>query len=225
MSHELRTPLNAIAGYTELIELGLRGPVTPEQVTDLQKVRHNQRHLLGLINSVLSFARLDAGRVVYDVANVPLAASLKAVEALIEPQVSARRIAYSCKACDPRVTVRADSEKVQQILINLLGNAVKFTAPGGQVGVDTVVRSRDIDVRVTDTGIGIGADQLHSIFEPFVQANRSLSQSRDGVGLGLAISRELARGMAGDIAVASELRHGSTFTLTLPRGPDRTPLL
>ena len=223
MSHELRTPLNAIAGYAELIELGLRGPVTDAQVTDLRKIKHNQRHLLGLINAVLSFARLDAGRVLYEVTNVPVAAAVGAVESLIEPQLRERQLQYLLSACDAATTVRADVEKVQQILLNLLGNAVKFTGPGGKIDVSCEVVARQVHLRVRDTGIGIARDQLEQVFEPFVQAGRSLRSATEGVGLGLAISRELARGMGGELSVESEVGVGSTFTLTLPRGPDRTP--
>jgi signal transduction histidine kinase len=224
MSHELRTPLNAIAGYAELIELGLRGAVTDAQVADLQKIRQNQRHLLGLINSVLSFARLDAGRVMYDLANVPVAASLRAVESLIEPQMRERKLQYHLRACDASITVRADSEKLQQILLNLLGNAAKFTAPGGRIDVSCTVEARQVRVSVRDSGVGIPAELFDRIFEPFVQANRTLRSSKEGVGLGLAISRELARGMGGELSVESVVGEGSTFTLMLPRGPDRTPL-
>ena len=224
MSHELRTPLNAIAGYAELIELGVRGAVSDAQVADLQKIRQNQRHLLGLINSVLNFARLDAGRVMYDMANVPLAAALRAVESLIEPQLRERALVYQLAPCDVAVTARADSEKLQQILLNLLGNAAKFTAAGGRIELSCRVEARQVHVSVRDTGVGIPPEQYERIFEPFVQGNRATRSSKEGVGLGLAISRELARGMGGELVVESAVGVGSTFTLTLPRGPDRTPL-
>ena len=224
MSHELRTPLNAIAGYAELIELGLRGPVTDGQIADLQKIRLNQRHLLGLINSVLNFARLDAGRVMYDMANVPLSASLQAVRSLIEPQLRERQLNYEVTACPATVTARADSEKLQQILLNLLGNATKFTATGGRIVVSCDVHSREVHLHVTDTGSGIPAEQFEQIFEPFVQSNRTIKSSKEGVGLGLAISRELARGMGGELSVTSTVGEGSTFSLRLPRGPDWTPI-
>ena len=223
MSHELRTPLNAIAGYAELIELGLRGPVTDRQIADLQKIRLNQRHLLGLINSVLNFARLDAGRVLYDMANVPLAASLRAVRSLIEPQLRERQLNYELTTCPATVTARADSEKLQQILLNLLGNATKFTATGGRIDVSCDVHSREVHLHVTDTGAGIPAEQFEQIFEPFVQSNRTIKNSKEGVGLGLAIARELARGMGGELSVTSTIGKGSTFSLRLPRGPDWTP--
>lgn len=223
MSHELRTPLNAIAGYAELIELGLRGPVTDAQVTDLRKIKQNQRHLLGLINAVLNFARLDAGRVLYDLTSVPVAAAVGSVESLIGPQFRERQLQYELSPCEPWVMVRADGEKLQQILLNLLGNATKFTAPGGRVIVTCQVADRQVHIGVRDTGVGIAREQFERIFEPFVQAERSLRSTTEGVGLGLAISRELARGMGGDISLESEVGVGSTFMLTLPRAPDRTP--
>jgi signal transduction histidine kinase len=223
MSHELRTPLNAVAGYAELIELGLRGPVTAEQQSDLQKIRRNQRHLLGLINSVLSFARLDSGHISYDVTNVPLAACLDTMESLIEPALAGRELHYRCTPTDPRVSVRADAEKLQQILLNLLDNAAKFTPPGGDIVLHADVHDSFIHVSVTDTGIGIASSRCDEIFEPFVQVG-SPAGKKEGVGLGLAISRELARGMAGDLTVNSEIGAGATFVLTLPRGPDRAPL-
>ncbi|MEO7963674.1 MAG: HAMP domain-containing sensor histidine kinase, partial [Gemmatimonadaceae bacterium] len=222
MSHELRTPLNAIAGYAELIEMGLRGPVTENQVADLSKIRQNQRHLLSLINSVLSFARIDAGRVMYDLEHVPVDAALRAAEPLVEPQLRARNLNYSVRGCESAVTIRCDSEKLQQVLLNLLVNATKFTPKGGQIMLSCTVSDDVVSILVEDNGVGIHATQLQSIFEPFVQGNRPIGTSNEGVGLGLAISREFARGMGGDITVASTLGAGSTFTLTLPRGPDRT---
>jgi PAS domain S-box-containing protein len=223
MSHELRTPLNAVAGYAELIELGLRGPVTPEQLSDLQKIRRNQRHLLGLINSVLSFARLDSGRISYDVTNVPLDACLQTMRSLVEPQVDRKSLKYRCDACDPRVTVRADSEKLQQILLNLLDNAIKFTPQGGEITLRADVHDAFVHISVGDTGPGIASSRWDEIFEPFVQISSPVVR-KEGVGLGLAISRDLARGMAGDLTVSSEVGAGATFLLTLPRGPDREPL-
>ncbi|HET7621421.1 MAG TPA: PAS domain S-box protein [Gemmatimonadaceae bacterium] len=233
MSHELRTPLNAIGGYAQLLELGVRGPVTNEQKSDLARIQGAQQHLLGLINSVLNFAKLEAGHVHYDMADVPLMASLENVETLVAPQMRARGLGYTLRADpalagDPRsIDVRADAEKLRQIMVNLLTNATKFTEPGGSVTVtvsDVVGESADdgasagmVAITVTDTGIGIAPTRLESIFEPFVQVNRRLSSSDEGIGLGLAISRDLARAMDGDLVVRSELGAGSAFTLLLPR--------
>ena len=217
MSHELRTPLNAIAGYVEILEMGLHGPVTDEQRSDLERIRVSQHHLLGLINDVLNFAKVDAGRIEYDLERVALDVVLEECEAMVLPQVHRKRISYTYEECGERVFVAADRSKVQQIILNLLSNAVKFTAEGGSLTascdqVESVGR-----VHVSDTGIGIEPDKLESIFEPFVQIDRSLNQPGQGAGLGLAISRSLARGMGGDITVTSTPGSGSTFTLVLPR--------
>jgi PAS domain S-box-containing protein len=218
MSHELRTPLNAIGGYAELIELGVRGPVTPEQRVDLARLQKSQRHLLGLINGVLSYAKIDAGAVTYDVVDVPLDEALATCEALVAPQVRAKGLVLHHAGCAPDVRVRADREKVQQILLNLLSNALKFTAGGGRIAVtcDAATADGTVRIAVADTGEGIAPDKLERVFEPFVQVDTRLTRMQEGTGLGLAISRELARGMGGDLTAASAPGVGSTFTLTLP---------
>jgi signal transduction histidine kinase len=220
MSHELRTPLNAIAGYAELLESGLRGPVTQEQVSDLQKIRHNQRHLLGLINSVLTFVRLDAGRVLYDITTLPLGACMGSVGSLVEPQLHLKELRYTCEEPEARITIRADGEKMQQILLNLLDNAIKFTPPGGSITMRCEVTGSRVHVVVSDSGPGVAAAQAQEIFEPFVQGASGRTR-REGVGLGLAISRELARGMDGDLYLRSDASGGATFVLTVPRAEDR----
>jgi PAS domain S-box-containing protein len=215
MSHELRTPLNAIGGYVDLIQMELRGPVTAQQQLDLERVKRAQQHLLGLINDVLNFAKLEAGRIELRVERVGLDGVLDDVEALIAPQAAARGIGFSPSPTDGGVAVRADREKLEQVLLNLLSNAVKFTAPGGTVGVDWAREGEGVRIRVRDTGCGIPADKLMSIFEPFVQVDPDLTRTRQGTGLGLAISRELARAMGGDITVESVPGQGSTFTIHL----------
>ena len=216
MSHELRTPLNAIDGYAELLELGVRGPLTEEQRVDLARIRRSQRHLLGLINEVLNYARLESGAVRYELADVRLDEALSTAEALVAPQLRAKQLEYDCTGCDAGVAVRADAEKLQQILLNLLSNALKFTDPLGRIAVRCEPHERYVTVMVSDTGVGIPADRLESVFEPFVQVDTRLTRTREGVGLGLAISRDLARGMGGELTATSELGRGSTFTLTLP---------
>ncbi|HEX8695733.1 MAG TPA: MHYT domain-containing protein [Longimicrobium sp.] len=221
MSHELRTPLNAIAGYAQLLEMGIHGPLSEEQREYIDKIRRNQTHLLGLINDVLNFAKIEAGQVQYDIGEVPVDESLAAIEALIEPQVRARRHAYTYRRGDPAVTVRADRERMEQVVLNLLTNAVKFTEPGGRIVLEWEAADGRVHVRVRDTGRGIPADRLGSIFEPFVQVDPALTRSSEGTGLGLAISRDLARAMGGDLTVESREGAGSTFTLTLPQGRPR----
>jgi signal transduction histidine kinase/PAS domain-containing protein len=217
MSHELRTPLNAISGYAELLSLGLRGPTTPEQQEDLGRIMRSQRHLLSVINDILNFARLEAGHVEYHVANVRAADLLGDLESLIRPQLVAKQLEFSCEPVSDEIVVRADAEKVGQVLLNLMANAVKFTAPGGHIRIACDYDDSRVYVRVTDTGIGIPTDRRSAIFEPFVQLHRTLAQPSEGTGLGLAISRDLARGMGGELTVESEPGRGSTFTLVLER--------
>jgi len=216
MSHELRTPLNAIGGYAELMEMGIRGPVTAEQREDLARIQRSQRHLLALINDILNFAKVEAGRVEYQLAEVRLAELLASVGEVIAPQVSVKGLGFEVADGDG-VVVRTDPEKARQVLLNLLGNAVKFTPRAGRVVVEVAHGAGRVAVGVRDTGPGIPADQLERIFEPFVQLDRSLTSGHAGAGLGLAISRDLARGMGGDLTVESVPGDGSVFTLTLPR--------
>jgi PAS domain S-box-containing protein len=217
MSHELRTPLNAIAGYVQLIELGIYGPVTDEQRQSLGRILLSQRHLLRLINDILNLARIEAGRVTYAVDEISIADVIASVIPMVEPQMTAAGLAFT-SAVEPDVIARADRQKVQQILINLLTNALKFTASGGRISVEA---QRDtaagaVMIRVADTGIGVASHKLKSIFEPFVQVDDGRTTRQEGTGLGLAISRDLAHGMDGDLTVESEPGLGSTFVLTLP---------
>jgi signal transduction histidine kinase len=218
MSHELRTPLNAIGGYAEILQLGIHGDVTEKQRDAIARITRSQQMLLSLINDVLNFAKLDAGHVHYQIADVELHEAIAAVEPLIELQLGARRLTYSfdCE-CDASPVVRADRDKLQQIVINLLSNAIKFTAAGGRINISCEVNGKWVYVHVTDTGIGISAERLESIFDPFVQVDRALNRPHDGVGLGLSISRDLARGMGGSLVVESEIGAGSRFTLRLQR--------
>ena len=217
MSHELRTPLNAIGGYAQLLEMGVRGPVTPDQREDLERIERSQRHLLGLINDVLNFAKLEAGRVQFAIGRVPMRDILLGVEALVLPQLHAKGLRYVDVGECRDVAVHADEEKARQVLINLLSNAVKFTPAGGEIRVACEADEQSVRTSVTDSGVGIPADRLEAIFEPFVQVDRGLTSRQEGTGLGLAISRDLARHMGGDLVAASTIGAGSTFTLTLPR--------
>ena len=218
MSHELRTPLNAIGGYTQLLEMGVRGPITADQREDLERIERSQRHLLGLINDVLNFAKLEAGRVQFAITRVPLHDILLGVEALVLPQLRAKGLRYIDAGDCRGVYVRADEEKARQVLINVLSNAVKFTPRGGEIRLECTMDDQWVTTMVGDSGVGIPADRLEAIFEPFVQVDRGLTSRQEGTGLGLAISRDLAHHMGGDLTVASVVGKGSTFTLTLPRG-------
>jgi PAS domain S-box-containing protein len=217
MSHELRTPLNAIAGYTQLIAMGVHGPTTPAQRESLERISDAQHHLLGLINQVINLARIEAGAVVYDIRSLDLDVVLRSVEVLVMPQQQAKRITAARAGSVATVRVRADEEKLRQVLLNLLSNAIKFTDTGGRITLEVSTDEARARVHVHDTGRGIPAGKLETIFEPFVQVDPRLTRSEDGAGLGLAISRELARGMGGDLTATSTPGQGSTFTLVLPR--------
>jgi signal transduction histidine kinase len=216
MSHELRTPLNAIGGYADLVLEGIRGPVTDEQRADLERVKRSQQHLLSLINDILNFAKIEAGRVRFDLREVAVDAVLSGLETLVAPQLREKSLGYEHRSCGARASVHADPERLQQILLNLLSNAVKFTPTGGRVLVECEVVADAVEVRVRDTGIGIPPEKLEAIFEPFVQVRTELTRPHEGTGLGLAISRDLARAMGGDLTVESTPGVGSRFTLTLP---------
>lgn len=217
MSHELRTPLNAIGGYADLIALGIRGPVTEAQQHDLSRLTRSQQHLLGLINEVLNFAKLETGSVDFTMTDVVVRDVLNETEALILPQAATKQLRLFVVPCEPEWRARADAEKARQILANLLSNAVKFTDAHGSITLECVGAPAHIDLIVRDTGIGIPPDKLDAIFEPFVQIRSDLTRPQDGTGLGLAISRDLARGMHGELTVTSALGQGSAFTLRLQR--------
>ena len=218
MSHELRTPLNAVAGYSDLLLMGVRGALTDGQRADLERIKRSGQYLLGLINDVLNFAKLDAGQVEYRFENVRMAPLLEGLEELIRPQMDAKELRYEHGQCGDDLVMRADPEKARQILLNLLANAVKFTEPGGEVTLTCRSDDELVHMTVQDTGRGIAADQLLRVFDPFVQVDRHLTpMSQQGVGLGLAISRDLASGMGGLLEASSRVGVGSEFTLTLPR--------
>jgi signal transduction histidine kinase len=217
ISHELRTPLNAIGGYAELIEMGLRGPVTSEQRTDLTRIKRSQRHLLALISEILNFVRAESGRMEYRFAEISIGAVIQDVVEMMEASIENKHLILEPHPADGDTLVWADPDRVRQILINLVMNAVKYTAAGGKLSISYTLTRYDVIVQVADSGSGIPADMLEAIFEPFVQLESGLSDRRGGVGLGLAISRDMARAMNGDLTVDSTLGIGSRFTLALPR--------
>ncbi len=216
MSHELRTPLNAIGGYVQLLEMQVPGPVVEEQRRYLTRIARAQGVLLGRINDILNFAKVDSGTMTYVLRPLALHEALAGTEPLMHPQFAERGIRFEYRGVDPAVTVQADREKLEQILLNLLSNAAKFTPRGGRVTLACAVRQDRVEISVTDTGIGIPTEKLPIVFEPFVQLDPSLTRPHGGTGLGLAISRELARAMGGDLTAESTQDAGSTFTLSLP---------
>ena len=216
MSHELRTPLNAISGYTEILELGIRGVVNPDQVKDLGRIKRAAAYLLRLINDVLTIARLEGARPLH-VISIPVNAVLGEVEGLCALQAKANGLTLSVVPSERDIHVAADAERFQQILLNLVTNAIKFTAADGRIDVTCDDDSGVVRVSVKDTGVGVREVDIDRVFEPFVQIDRHLTTAtQQGVGLGLSISRELARAMQGDLTLQSTEGTGSTFTLTLP---------
>jgi signal transduction histidine kinase/FixJ family two-component response regulator len=222
MSHELRTPLNAIAGYVQLLEMGIHGSLSNPQREALARIGRSQRHLLGLVNDVLSLARIEAGHLEYAFGDVVVQDVITNLSPMIDPQMAAKQLTYALRLGTAPITVRADPERLDQIVLNLLSNAVKFTPVGGRIEV-AVLPPPDapdmVAVGVTDSGIGIPAEHFDAIFQPFVQLEAGRTRSAQGSGLGLAIARDLARGMGGDLRVESREGEGSTFILTLRRSP------
>ena len=216
MSHELRTPLNAIGGYVDLLDLELRGPLTEEQRRDLDRVRHNQRHLLALIGNILDFTRLDAQKQRFDIADVHLGDVVRDVLASVAPLLDGKALGRECVGCESQVLARADRARLEQILLNLLSNAVRFTPAGGRITLTVAGRDDVAEIVVADTGIGVPTEKLEQIFEPFFQVESGLTRTVGGTGLGLTISRALAHAMGGDLTAASDGERGAAFTLTLP---------
>jgi signal transduction histidine kinase len=202
-------------GYTRLLEMGLHGPVTDAQREALHRIDANQARLLSLVTQILDYARLESGQLRLDVREVAASALFDGIEDAVTPQMRAKGLRFECcRECDGEL-VRADRQRAQQILLNLVSNAIKFTAPGGTISVSCERANDGVAIHVRDTGCGIAADRLESVFEPFVQVEQELTRTAEGAGLGLAISRDLAKAIGGDLTVESTLGHGSTFTLWL----------
>ena len=233
MSHELRTPLNAVLGYSEILELGLSGPLTDKMREQIGRIRMSGRHLLGLVNEILDLAKVESGKLTVQSSRASGLDVVNAAIALTHPQAAAHGLdLVRDEVGDESLTFVGDEERVRQILVNLLSNAVKFTPPGGRITIHgAAVATPDVDARlvprrkyvvfrVTDTGMGIEQDKLAAIFDPFVQADTGPTREREGSGLGLTISRRLARLMGGDLTVRSTPGSGSTFSLWMPGDED-----
>lgn len=225
MSHDLRTPLNAIAGYADLLDAGVYGAVSAEQKKALSKIHRSQQHLLTLINDILLFAQVESAGL--DIRRDELRAGdlLESLEALAHPLAVGNEVDYQVQDCDPSLRFQGDQERVCQILLNLVGNAVKFTPPGGRVSLscEPSEDGEDIEFRVVDSGPGIPQERQEEIFDPFSRGEWRLERPREGSGLGLAISRNLARAMGGDVGVESTPGEGSVFRLILPRVGQSAP--
>jgi len=216
MSHELRTPLNAIAGYGEILAIGAAGRLNAQQLEAVTRIRSNQEHLLALIDDVLSFARIEAGQTRIDLQSVHLCDIVASVESLLRPQLTRKSLKLSSKPCSPSLVVSADPVKLRQILVNILANSIKFTPTGGTIEM-TAERSDDrAVVCIADSGIGIAREMIDRVFEPFFQVHTGTTREYTGAGLGLAIARDFAHAMGGDIAIASEPGQGCRVTVSLP---------
>jgi PAS domain S-box-containing protein len=216
LSHEFRTPLHAVSGYLEILQQNIHGGLTESQHRDIERIHQAQEHLMALVNTILDFAKLEAGPVELSMAEIPIEETLLGAEALVFPQFAKKKISYTHRPGDVALTVFADREKLQQIVVNLLANAIKFTPSGGSVELDWNVEDESLVARVRDTGPGIPPDKLEQIFEPFVQLRAPGSLPAGGTGLGLSISRDLARAMGGDVRADAMPGGGSMFTITLP---------
>ncbi|MBC8089648.1 MAG: PAS domain-containing protein [Phycisphaerae bacterium] len=225
LSHELRTPLAAISGYSELLSMETHGALTKEQTLYVQRIQRSQQHVLGLIDGLLMYAQVEAGKLYYSIAPVLLSEVLATCEALTAPQMRERQLVFRISTPPEDLIVIADLEKTRQIVVNLLSNAIKFTTPGGTVSLETAsdIAGR-VRIVVRDSGIGIAAENLGRIFEPFVRINVPEGREQRGTGLGLAISQTFARGMGGTLTVESEPGAGSAFTLTLPGAASRAAI-
>lgn len=218
MSHELRTPLNAISGYVDLLKLGVDGPLTEKQSVSLSRIQLNQQHLLGMIDDVLSFARIEAGKLKVDVQTVLVHDVVAILEALVRPELQKKELTFECEPCDPALSVRADPGKLRQILVNFIANAMKFTPRGGRIEVGADRRDGLVRIWVSDSGVGIPSDQIEHVFEPFFQVERGTTRRYPGIGLGLAIASDFARAMDGEVRLESTVGKGSIASVLLPAG-------
>jgi len=216
VSHELRTPISTIKSLTQYLTLGVRGPLTDEQTEYLERVEQAADHLDTLITDILNFARLEAGPVRVTPEPVSVAEALGRAEALLEVRFEEAEVVYERADVSSDVYVRADPDRLQQVLLNLLTNAVKFTEAGGRVSTKVTLTDDAAQIHVQDTGVGISVEEQQHIFDPFVQAGDPDQTSSEGIGLGLAISRDLVEAMSGTLTVESKLDVGSTFTIRLP---------
>lgn len=219
MSHELRTPLQAALGFAQLLRSGVFGPINQEQSEALARVERSQTHLARLIDDILDFARLEAGRVRVLLEAVQAKEIIDELVPLVEPQAVLKQISITAQAPDGLV-VAVDRQRMRQVMVNLVGNAIKFTGPGGAVRIIARPEADRVRFDVHDNGVGIPADRLKEIFEPFVQVDDALTRTASGAGLGLAISRDLARAMGGELTVQSEPGKGSIFSVSFPAVSD-----
>jgi signal transduction histidine kinase len=215
MSHELRTPLNAILGYTELITDGIYGAPPEKMAAVLKRIESNGKHLLGLINAVLDLSKIEAGQLVLDLADYSLKNVVQVVVAAVEPLATDKKLAIKVDVATGLPTGRGDERRLTQVLLNLVGNAIKFTDTG-EVSIRGSSANGSFNVAVRDTGPGISEADQAKLFQEFQQGDNSISRKKGGTGLGLAISKRIIEMHGGKISLESVVGDGSTFSLTLP---------
>jgi signal transduction histidine kinase len=218
MSHELRTPLNAVLGYAELLLMGIPVAVEPAAQEHVHRIGRATRHLISIIEEILVFSRMEAGRETLSLAPVDLAELTREVAAIVEPLAAGKRLRFTAPEPPPG-EVMTDGRKLRQILINLLGNAIKFTDEG-EVSFAVERAGPGLVFRVADTGVGIAPENLEQIWEPFRQVQNPMTRTAGGTGLGLSVSRHLARLLGAELTVSSAPGRGSTFTLSLTDGAE-----
>ena len=216
MSHELRTPLNSIIGFSGILGQGLAGPLTEEQTTQVAMINRSGKHLLELVDEILDLAKVEAGEMTLNVQEFDLVEVLENVTEMLKPLAAEKRVDLRLDSPEEKLHIRTDCAKVKQIVLNLAGNAVKFTDEGHVIISLHVGSEQHLEVRVIDTGPGIPDNRIEDIFEPFAQLDSVQNAKPKGTGLGLTISREFAAMMGGAIDVTSRLGEGSEFRLTLP---------
>jgi len=215
MSHELRTPLTAIMGYEELLSDGITGPVTEMQRQQLGRINASAHHLLGLIDEILTFARVDIGRERVRYESMSVNHTLADAAALVQPMANDKQITFVVELLGEDQSIQTDGTKLRQMLVNLLSNGIKFTDKG-EVRLSCGVNNSILEIQIADTGVGIAAENMEDVFEPFWQAEQSATRKTGGTGLGLSVTRKLARLLGGDVTVASRFGAGATFMLTVP---------
>ncbi|HEX5612741.1 MAG TPA: ATP-binding protein, partial [Burkholderiales bacterium] len=216
MSHELRTPLNAIIGFSEVLDERYFGELNEKQAEYVRDIHSSGRHLLTLINDILDLSKIEAGRMELDLADFDLPAALQNAMTLVKERAQRHGIDLGMQVDPTLGTFRADERKFKQIMLNLLSNAVKFTPEGGKVGVAAKMNGSAVEVSVTDTGVGIAAEDQSAVFEEFKQVGRDYTRKAEGTGLGLALTKRFVELHGGEIRLASTPGKGSTFTFTLP---------
>jgi PAS domain S-box-containing protein len=217
VSHELRTPLAAIGGYAELLALGVRGPLSESQRADAQRILEAQSHVLRLVDDLVGYAKLESGRLRFDITDVILGDAIQGIVSLVRPQAATKQIELAIEPCSGDIVIRADEERLRQIVLNLLANAIKFTPNEGRVTIAATVSADAVEIVIRDTGVGIPAEKLEAVFEPYVQLDATRDARMTGWGLGLAISRDMARAMGGELSATSTPGEGAAFALRLPR--------